>query len=104
MRFMDWIQDVSSSDLRGCFSKDVARQKGGSRKTRIGKCVNKTLHDVRTDHVRAVTSDAPTRQIKTVGCFGLARHTACANIIAKGRRIADRRAGIATYEIGRAHV
>src|SRR3546814_3439292 len=58
-------------DGQGCFSKAVARQKGGSRKTRIGKCVNKTLHDVRTDHVRAVTSDAPTRQIKTVGCFGL---------------------------------
>src|SRR3546814_19441476 len=75
MRISDWSSDVCSSDL------------------------DEALHHVGADHVGAVAGDAPARQVEALGDIGLAGDTARADVVAEGRRIAERRAAVAADEV-----
>ncbi len=81
------------------FGEAVAGQEGGGLEPGIGEGVDERLHHVGTDHVGAIARDAPARQVEPVARLGLRRHAARADVIAEGRRIAERRAGVAADQI-----
>src|SRR3546814_2327933 len=89
MRISDWSSDLCSAE----------RQEGARLETRIGEGVDEALHHVGADHVGAVARDAPARQVEAVGDMALARNAARANVIADGRRVAERRALVAADQV-----